>query len=125
MSETTLYRLFDQDGELLYVGISGRWVRRLARHAAQQGWWDEVATVTRQPFPSRSEALEAEAAAIRQEHPRYNVQGQQRPILPAPAPAGYWMPVLPPPRPGEPEQVLWIEGLTSREKAVRFAADVL
>jgi predicted GIY-YIG superfamily endonuclease len=57
MSETTLYRLFDQDGELLYVGISGRWVRRLASHAARQGWWDDVASVTRQPFPSRSEAL--------------------------------------------------------------------
>lgn len=27
MSETTLYRLFDEAGELLYVGISGRWVR--------------------------------------------------------------------------------------------------
>jgi predicted GIY-YIG superfamily endonuclease len=125
MSETTLYRLFDQGGELLYVGISGRWVRRLASHAARQGWWDDVASVTRQPFPSRSEALEAEATAIRQERPRYNVQGKPRPAPPPPAPGGYLMPVLPPSRPGEPESILWIEGLTTREAAERFAAEQL
>jgi hypothetical protein len=124
MSETTLYRLFDQDGELLYVGISGRWVRRLASHAARQGWWDDVASVTRQPFPSRSEALEAEAAAIRQERPRYNVQGKPRP---APADASprspeWWMPVVPPAIPGGPEGILWIEGLATREEALGFAA---
>ena len=132
MSETMLYRLFDQDGGLLYVGISGRWVRRLVSHAARQGWWDDVASVTRQPFPSRSEALEAEAAAIRQERPRYNVQGQPQPTPPTRAPrspvqtsGGYWMPVLPSPRPGEPPYMLWIEGLTSREEAARFAAKQL
>jgi hypothetical protein len=125
MSETTLYRLFDQDGELLYVGISGRWVRRLASHAARQGWWDDVASVTRQPFPSRSEALEAEAAAIRQERSRYNVQGQPLPASPVQTSGGCWMPVLPSARPGEPPYVLWIEGLTSREEAARFAAEQL
>jgi hypothetical protein len=35
------------------------------------------------------------------------------------------MPVLPSPRPGEPPYVLWIEGLTSREEAARFAAEQL
>jgi predicted GIY-YIG superfamily endonuclease len=120
VERATLYRLFDASGALLYVGISGRWATRLAQHATRQGWWDEVAKVTREPFESREDALAAEAAAMEQEHPRYNVLGQQRPALPAPAPAGYWMPVLPPSRPGEPGQILWIEGLTSREAAIRL-----
>lgn len=76
---TTLYRLFDAGGALLYVGISGRWVGRLADHATKQGWWDQVATITRQLFPSRSEALGAERTAIASEHPRYNVQGNDTP----------------------------------------------
>jgi predicted GIY-YIG superfamily endonuclease len=125
MSETTLYRLFDEGGGLLYVGISGRWVRRLASHAAQQGWWDDVASVTRQSFPSRTEALEAEATAIRQERPRYNVRGKPwpDPIDASPRPPEWWMPVVPPAIPGGPDGILWIEGLTTREEALGFAAE--
>ena len=130
MDETTLYRLFGNDGALLYVGISGHWAKRLARHAARQGWWDEVVTVTRQPFPSRDEALEAEAVAIRQERPRYNIRQEQpqhnvrsksRPA--SPRPPEWWMPVIPSPTPGGPDGILWIEGLATREEALGFAAE--
>jgi hypothetical protein len=72
---TALYRLYDDAGALIYVGISNRWIRRVGRHAATKDWWREVATVTRQVWPSRAEALAAEALAIRTERPRYNVAG--------------------------------------------------
>jgi predicted GIY-YIG superfamily endonuclease len=120
IEHATLYRLFDASGVLLYVGISGRWATRLAQHAARQGWWDEVAKVTREPFESREDALAAEAAAIKREHPRYNVRGKPQPRPPTAQAPVYWMPTLPPSRPGEPGQVLWIEGITSKQAAIEL-----
>jgi hypothetical protein len=124
---TTLYRLFDDGGALLYVGISGRWAGRLAHHAATQGWWDEVTKITRESYPTRPEALAAEQVAIEQERPRYNVRTTPRPVRrkPHPAPqAGVpwtnWMPTLPPARPGEPRRILWIEGITSQQALIEW-----
>jgi hypothetical protein len=116
---TALYRLYEDAGALLYVGVCGKWFARVGRHAAGKSWWDQVAKVTRQPFPSRSEALAAEATAIEQEQPRYNVNGKRRPAPPAPRTV-YRMPLLPPSRPGQPEQILWIEGITSQRAAAEW-----
>ena len=80
---TALYRLYDDVGALLYVGISNRWITRVGRHAVTKDWWREVATVTRQTWPSRAEALAAEAEAIRAERPRYNIAGAE-PAAPEP-----------------------------------------
>lgn len=74
--KTTLYRLYDVDDALLYVGISSKWFARMAQHATEKGWWDDVVTVKRQAFPGRTEALAAEREAIRTERPRYNVRGR-------------------------------------------------
>lgn len=74
--KTTLYRLFDRNGALLYVGISGRWFRRMHEHAGTQGWWDNVAMVKRQSFETRDAALAVEAQAIRDENPQYNQRGR-------------------------------------------------
>jgi len=72
---TALYRLYDADAQLLYVGISkdpgGRW------QAHQWGperrpWIREVARQTVEWLPSRSVALDAAAAAIKAERPKYN-----------------------------------------------------
>lgn len=76
---TTLYRLFDAAGELLYVGISGNWADRFGHHANHQSWWPHVAKITLEVFPTRPEAAKAEAAAIEQEHPRYNRRPGHRP----------------------------------------------
>lgn len=70
---TTLYRLYDHEGELLYVGITCRGPARFADHAIEQGWWPEVAATTQAHYPNRADAAAAEAEAIRTEHPRYNV----------------------------------------------------
>jgi predicted GIY-YIG superfamily endonuclease len=72
---TAVYRLRDADGELLYVGISWSVAARIAAHRTSQSWWREVATIDVEEFKNRGAALDAEARAIRTEHPRYNVQG--------------------------------------------------
>lgn len=70
---TTLYRLRDIAGRLLYVGIAGNPGRRFDQHAKDKAWWGEVASVNLQHFDSRPEALKAEREAIELEHPVYNV----------------------------------------------------
>jgi hypothetical protein len=39
---TALYRLYDRDGDLLYVGITRAPGPRMAQLAAVQPWWGEV-----------------------------------------------------------------------------------
>lgn len=77
MSEhTTLYRLFDQHGRLLYVGISGNPGRRFSQHAGDKHWWGDVADVKLVHYRTRAEAEDAELYAIRSEHPAYNIVGK-------------------------------------------------
>lgn len=76
-----LYRHFATDGELLYIGISLSAFRRLRQHQQHASWFDRIARVEIQPFPSRGEALVAERAAIASEHPAHNlmhVPGRRR-----------------------------------------------
>lgn len=72
---TTLYRFFDADGQLLYVGISARGAARWSEHAGDKPWWPKVAQTTTEHFASRPEAAAAETEAIRTERPRHNVVG--------------------------------------------------
>ena len=76
---TTVYRLFGGE-RLLYVGITNRGYHRLHEHAKAKPWWQDVQSATFEHFPTRQEALWAEADAIWDEDPAYNVQmGQRRP----------------------------------------------
>lgn len=70
---TTLYRFFDAEGALLYVGITGRGPRRWVEHAAEKPWWSEVARTSTTHYATRSAALQAETDAIRSERPRHNL----------------------------------------------------
>jgi predicted GIY-YIG superfamily endonuclease len=70
---TSLYRMYDSSQRLLYVGITSRGPRRWREHMASKAWWDEVATVSVEHFPLRSDAASAEQWAIRNERPLYNV----------------------------------------------------
>ena len=74
--ETTLYRYFDSDDVLLYVGITQRDGQRHREHAKNSDWFSLVKTHTITRFPNRQDALEAEAFAIATENPLYNVVGQ-------------------------------------------------
>jgi hypothetical protein len=74
--ETTLYRYFDSDDVLLYVGITQRDGQRHREHAKNSDWFSLVKTHTITRYPNRQDALEAEAFAIATENPLYNVVGQ-------------------------------------------------
>jgi predicted GIY-YIG superfamily endonuclease len=76
---TTLYRLFDDDMRLLYVGIAGNPGRRFEQHAIDKPWWGEVAFVRTRHFETRSDALDAERQAIQEENPRHNVVHRVQP----------------------------------------------
>jgi predicted GIY-YIG superfamily endonuclease len=69
-----LYRFFDADETLLYVGISLNAAKRASQHRKDKPWWPDVATMTVERHDTREAALEAEAEAIRSERPLHNVQ---------------------------------------------------
>ncbi len=76
---TTLYRLFDKSGALLYIGISDRALRRLAEHEADKPWWPDVCSATFENYGHREDAEEAETRFIRSERPVYNVRDNPDP----------------------------------------------
>lgn len=67
-----VYRYFDKYGVLLYVGCSLNARTRLAGHRARAEWFDQIARMTIEDFPSKEDGLNAERAAIRSENPKYN-----------------------------------------------------
>lgn len=69
----TLYRLFDSEDNLLYVGVTFMLGNRLYEHSKKH-WWPDVARRELVMFENRREALEAEREAIRTEDPRHNIQ---------------------------------------------------
>lgn len=72
---TALYRLYDAEGRLMYIGISANPGERLKAHRYNLGRQEWARLVARQAIewhPSRSAALEAEEVAIRRERPPHN-----------------------------------------------------
>jgi DNA-binding transcriptional regulator YhcF (GntR family) len=70
---TALYRLYDAEGRLLYIGIAVKPEQRWIQHAAEKDWWPEVARRDTYWCDSRAEALVREVDAIVTEQPIYNV----------------------------------------------------
>ncbi len=76
LREYRLYRFFNDAGELLYLGMTGRMsLERLLEHVKLKPWARDVACWERDPRIWRSEAecLEAERLAIIAERPIHNV----------------------------------------------------
>jgi hypothetical protein len=71
-NETALYRHFDKDGRLLYVGISLSAVVRMQQHIRQAKWARDIARIEVEWFETRCEAEAAEWRAIRTEGPIHN-----------------------------------------------------
>lgn len=70
-----VYRLYDAEGDLLYIGSSKHPLQRLKQHLFEHTWWaDRVAQGRCVVFPNRAAAFVAEKRAIRTEHPIHNVQ---------------------------------------------------
>ncbi len=67
-----LYRHFDADGVLLYVGISLSIGTRTSAHRRAAPWFRDVARIEVQHFTSRTDCALAERVAIQNEKPLHN-----------------------------------------------------
>lgn len=76
---TAVYRLYDEDEELLYVGVAIEPRVRFRQHRLDKPWWPRVAAREIEWFDSRAEALAVEGLAIVRELPRHNQAGAQWP----------------------------------------------
>lgn len=74
-----LYRHWDADGILLYVGVTQSPRRRERGHATTSRWMELKATTTIEEHPSRAAVEAAEAVAINTERPLFNVAGNENP----------------------------------------------
>lgn len=87
MARTALYRHFDVEGRLLYVGITGRPTHRISAHMSKSPWEPEIERMDVRFFATRDGALAAEAIAIRDEAPIHNIrrpdqrQGKRKGLL--------------------------------------------
>jgi hypothetical protein len=79
-----LYRHFDKEGALLYVGVSLEVLRRQIAHRTLSGWFGEIASL--EPFATLAAALDAEMRAIKTETPRgHNVKRNRSEIASRPS----------------------------------------
>lgn len=69
---TALYRLYDANDQLLYIGIAEYPPKRFVEHERDKPWWPEVARRDVEWIESRAKAETAERCAIAAEGPRYN-----------------------------------------------------
>ena len=67
-----LYRHFDINDNLLYVGISLSIFERLACHKNRSSWFEQIRKITIEPYTSRVKCLTAEAEVIKKENPIHN-----------------------------------------------------
>ena len=69
-----VYRAFNAEGVLLYIGstIGPAW--RMKAHESHTRWWHVAARFDFEQFDTEAEAREAEIEAIRTEFPRWNIR---------------------------------------------------
>ena len=77
---TALYRLYDEDDQLLYVGIAFNPRVRCYHHKMHKSWWPDVARREVEWHDDRRQAEAAERAAIAAEKPLYNISGVPDPL---------------------------------------------
>jgi predicted GIY-YIG superfamily endonuclease len=70
--KTILYRYFNDNNDLLYIGITKVFGSRLQQHLSKSRWFLEATKVTLEHFESRPIALMAEESAIKSEKPLFN-----------------------------------------------------
>lgn len=71
--QTALYRFYDHEDRLLYVGVTQYIKVRWATHRRVKSWWYEVVRREVEWFDTRELALEMETRTIIAERPTYNI----------------------------------------------------
>jgi len=73
-----IYRMFNKDNVLLYVGCTTNLPNRIAMHDGKP-WFDEVSSITVSNFGDKESQLVEESRAIYDEEPLYNIKGAREP----------------------------------------------
>jgi len=68
----SIYRYFDRDDILLYVGSTRAGLARNQHHSIHQFWWPLVSRQEVEHFPTQAEARERERALISELRPAFN-----------------------------------------------------
>jgi predicted GIY-YIG superfamily endonuclease len=68
-----LYKMYDDERRLLYVGISANLGKRLDRHMRDKLWFQQIAYIAVTHYATRTECLLAERHAIVSERPIHNL----------------------------------------------------
>lgn len=74
MSVFTLYRFYDDDDTLLYVGLTINPGKRMERHKSDKEWWTEVARIEMEQHLDLEALQTAERIAIQTEKPVHNIR---------------------------------------------------
>ena len=67
-----MYRCYDADERLIYVGSTSSWMRRLSEHRKQSWWFPILARTVTEANPTLEAAQAAEATALQEERPTFN-----------------------------------------------------
>lgn len=79
-----VYRLYDRDGDLLYVGVTDNLANRLTGHERGPAlWWGAVHRVEWDLYKTRAEAEHAESYTIEEQVPQHNLRDNGRRVLAA------------------------------------------
>lgn len=76
MSAHYVYRVFDADDRLIYVGCTTDLPTRLETHRRGAWWAAQIKKVTAKVYRDSVTAHQVEREAIRTESPRWNVKGR-------------------------------------------------
>lgn len=68
----TLYEFYDKKNNLIYIGITDNFPRRLSQHSKDKHWYKLISTISLFYFNSRGELEEEEKARIENNLPLFN-----------------------------------------------------
>lgn len=71
---TSVYRYYDADAVLIYVGITNRGMQRQHEHNIRAEWWPYVTRQEVEHYPNRPEAAKRERELIQRHRPPFNMQ---------------------------------------------------
>ena len=67
-----IYRAYDGDGRLLYVGMTCSFYHRMGAHEARSHWWKDARNIRKSMIGNKRDDLIEEEIAIRTEAPKFN-----------------------------------------------------
>lgn len=70
-----VYVVYNVADEIIYVGRTDSWWHRQNQHKRRTPWWPEARRIVHQYHETYGDSLVAEAVLIRDNRPRYNVEG--------------------------------------------------